>query len=179
MNILMGRYCPFLFQHHNMKYVFVIFVTIVSLAHAQTRAFETKFEITTEDCSGVGITPTEGTYLASQHKKKPFANQTIYMYKKGKCVDSLMTDSLGKVRKRIKYGQYDLFLAYKHKRTVPIRSAKDFDMECMKKEWLKPDGILKLSWKGTHLINKGIGFKRCEWRYDCIKERHIPAGSQG
>lgn len=162
-----------------MKYIVVVLMLICCSLKAQTKAFSHKFEVRTDDCSGVGITPIEGTTLASQHKVRPFAHQTIYMYKKGKCVDSLVTDSAGWVKRRIKSGKYDLFLSYKHKRTVPIKTEKEFDMECMKKEWAQPDGMLDISWKGIHFVNKRIGYKFCDWKYNCLKERHIPAGSQG
>jgi hypothetical protein len=154
-----------------MKYVFFILVVCTSVLKAQTRSFAEKFEITNQYCGGAA--PTEEV-LASTHKKKPFANKTIYMYKKGKCVDSLVTDSLGWVKKRIRYGKYELFLAYKHFKQTPIGTEKDFDMECMKKEWVRADGFLDLSWRGTRFVNHRIGFKFCDWQYPCLKERHIP-----
>lgn len=154
-----------------MKHVFFILVVCTSVLKAQTRSFSEKFEITNQYCGGAA--PTEEV-LASTHKKKPFANKTIYMYKKGKCVDSLVTDSLGWVKRRIKYGKYELFLSYKHVKQTPIGSEKDFDMACMKKEWSRPDGMLKISWGSVHFINHRIGFKFCDWQYPCLKERHIP-----
>ncbi len=165
-----------------MKHIFCIVICcLFAEANAQGRAFDEQFLMKNQDCSGVGIEPIDGKVLASNYKKniKGFANQTIYMYKKGKCVDSLLTDSLGWVHRRIRSGTYDLFLSYKHKRTVPIKAEKDFDMACMKKEWAQPDGKLTISWRGIHLINRGIGIKKCDWNYNCLKERHIPAGSQG
>lgn len=161
-----------------MKYVaYIILLCAFRTVNAQSRVVEMQFEMKGQDCSGVGIEPIDGKVLASQHKKKVFSRQTIYLYKKGKCVDSLVTDSLGWVRRRIRSGTYDLFLSYKHKRTVPIKTEKEFDMECMKKEWVQPDGSLKVSWKGIVFVNKGIGYKKCDWNYNCLKERHIPAGS--
>jgi hypothetical protein len=153
----------------------ILFCAFVNI-RAQSRAVELQFEMKSQDCSGVGIDPTGGS---SQHKKKYFSNQTIYVYTKGKCVDSLVTDSIGKVSKRMKTGNYELFLPYKHKRTAPIKTQKEFDMECLKKEWLQPDGTLKVSKKGVVFVNKGIGVKKCDWNHNCLKERHIPAGSQG
>ena len=161
----------------NVCYIF-IFIAFTAVS-AQSKAVELKIEVRSQDCSGVGIEPANGNLLVSQFKKKAFAKQTIYMYKKGKCVDSLITDSVGYVRRRVRSGNYDLYLAYKHKKTVPIKAEKDFDMECMKKEWLVPDGTLKVSWRGVVFVNKRIGFKPCDWNYNCLKERHIPAGSQG
>jgi len=140
----------------------------------QTKSFSYKFEMRGQNCGAVAQ-PSEQVVLASNHKVKPFANQTIYLYKKGKCVDSLITDSLGWARKRIKSGKYDLFLSYKHHKKVPINSENEFDMECMKKEWNLADGLLKISWKGTVFVNKRIGYKFCPWQYNCLKERHIPA----
>ncbi len=145
---------------------------LIVFTNAQTIAFAYKFELRGQYCGGA--TPTEEVVLASNHKMKPFAHQTIYMYKKGKCVDSLVTDSLGWVRKRIKSGKYDLFLSYKHHKTTPIGTENEFDMGCMKKEWTIPDGKLNISWKGTHFINKRIAYKFCDWQYNCLKERHIP-----
>lgn len=161
------------------NFFYIVLLAAFTNIRAQSRSVDIQIEIKAQDCSGVGIEPTDGKVLASQHKKKVFSNQTIYMYKKGKCVDSLVTDSLGWIHRRIRSGKYDLFLSYKHKRTVPIKTEKDFDMECMKKDWLQPDGMLKVSWKGIVFVNKGIGLKKCDWNYNCLKERHIPAGSQG
>ncbi len=171
-NIITVKYCLFRFQLRNMKHLVLVFAFLSVVANGQTNAFEHKFEITSQYCGGA--TPTEEVVLASNHKLKPFANKTIYMYKKGKCVDSLITDSLGWARKRIKSGKYDLFLAYKHFKKVPFGSESEFDMECMKKEWMKPNGTLKISWKGTHFIDRGISYKFCPWQYNCLKERHIP-----
>jgi hypothetical protein len=161
------------------KVFYILFFFAIIKYNAQSRAVELKFDVKNQDCSGVGIEQIDGKVLASQHKKNVFSNQTIYMYKNGKCVDSLVTDSLGWVRRKIRSGTYDLFLPYKHKRAVPIKAERDFDMECMKKDWLQPDGTLKVSRKGVVFVNKGIGIKKCDWNYNCLKERHIPAGSQG
>jgi hypothetical protein len=161
-----------------MKYSILILIFCYFVGKAQTGAFSHKFEITVEECGGAASSEG-GSTLASQNKKKPFANQTIYMYKKGKCVDSLITDSAGWVNKRIKFGKYDLYLPYKHFKRAPIKTEKDFDMECMKKEWARPDGKIDMSWKGTKFLNQGIGFKKCDWRYNCLKDRRIPVGGQG
>lgn len=154
-----------------MKNLVIILIALISASCLQTRSFTKKFEINNQYCGGAA--PTEDV-LASTYQKKPFANKTIYMYKKGKCVDSLVTDSLGWVNRRIKNGKYDLFLSYKHFKRTPIATENEFDMECMKKEWLRPDGMLEISWKGIHFINNRIGFKYCDWQYNCLKERHIP-----
>lgn len=154
-----------------MKNVFIILIVLISASCMPTRSFTEKFEINNQYCGGAH--PTEDV-LASTYKKKPFANKTIYMYKKGKCVDSLVTDSLGWVKRRIKNGKYELLLAYKYFKRTPIGTEKDFDMECMVKEWTRPDGLLDVSWRGTRFINHRIGFKYCDWQYNCLKERHIP-----
>lgn len=154
-----------------MNKLIIAFFLFTTAAIAQTRSFTHHFEINSQYCGGAA--PTEDV-LASTYKKKPFANKIIYMYKKGKCVDSLVTDSMGWVKKRIKYGKYDLFLAYKHFKKVPIGIESEFDMECMKKEWERPDRMLNISWKGLHFVNHRIGFKYCDWQYNCLKERHIP-----
>jgi len=173
-NIITEKYCQYHFQHRKMKYLVFVFAFFYTLVNGQTKAFSHKFEIRGENCGGAAQ-PNEEVVLASNHKIKPFAHQTIYLYKKGKCVDSLNTDSLGWARKRIKSGKYDLFLSYKHFKKVPIASENEFDMECMKKEWDRPDGMLKISWRGTVFVNNRIGYKFCPWQYNCLKERHIPA----
>lgn len=159
-----------------MKYLVLVFTFLSMFANGQTKAFAYKFEMRGQNCGSVAQ-PSEEVTLTSNNKVKPFAHQTIYLYKKGKCVDSLITDSLGWAKKRIKSGTYDLFLSYKHHKKVPILSEKEFDMECMKKEWARADGMLKISWKGTVFVNHRIGYKFCDWQYNCLKERHIPQGA--
>lgn len=135
------------------------------------RTYTGQYFIIKANCAGAA--ETEGVKLYNE-TNIPFANQTIYLYKKNKCVDSIVTDKEGKFSKKLKLGKYNMFLSYKHHKTVPFGTTNDFKMDCMEKEWLLPDAVLKVSWRGTHRSNTRIGIQFCEWQYNCIKTIRIP-----
>jgi len=157
-----------------MKYfiisLFVIFASTSSQAQFRKQVVM-QFSITQSYCGGAA--PTEGM-LNGLKNKPPFAFKTIYVYKGGKCIDSLKTDSSGSVTKKFKKGKYNLILPYKHFKTVPFGENEEFDMVCMEKEWKLADATLEVKFGGTIFINKRIGHQFCPWQYNCVKERHIP-----
>ncbi len=156
-----------------MRYFYLIMVMAVCItSKAQfKKTYSGQYFITKANCAGAA--ETEGAKLYNE-TNIAFANQTIYLYKKNKCVDSIVTDKEGKFSKKLNHGKYAMFLPYKHYKTIPFGSTNDFKMECMEKEWLIPDAILKVSWKGTHRINYRIAIQFCEWQYNCLKNIRIP-----
>lgn len=156
-----------------MKHILCIFLMAFSfLLHGQGRWFHYGFEITKSDCGAVG--PNDETIL-SKRPKSYFSNKMIYVYQNNKCIDSVKTDSVGNMTKKFRSGKYSFYLPYKHFKKTPYGTETIFDMQCMEKEWLRPDATLSISWRGTRFANYGIGHVFCPWQYKCLKERHIPA----
>lgn len=157
-----------------MKY-FIISVFVIFVSHFVQAQFRKQvvmqFSITQSYCGGAA--PTEGV-LNNLKNKPPFAFKTIYVHKGEKCIDSLKTDSLGSVAKKFRKGKYNLFLPYKHFKTVPFGENKEFDMVCMEKEWKVADATLEVNCSSKVLVNRRIGHEFCSWQYNCLKERHIP-----
>lgn len=173
--IIMAKYCPFQAQRRKMKFLlFILFLNGNLFLQGQGRWFDHTFEISKSDC---GRAEPSDVTLWSKRNKSYFAYKTIYIYKKDKCIDSVKTDSTGRVSKKFKSGKYSFYLAYKHFKKLPFGLPSQFDMICMEKEWKRPDATLQISWRGTHLINRAIGHQFCEWEYNCLKERHIPPSS--
>lgn len=150
----------------------ILFVALIgNFTNAQSKTVKLKFEETRSYCGGAAPTPEMEEELKV---KKPFAHQTIYVYCKGKCVDSLKTDSAGMVNKKMKSGKYELYLPWKHFKKAPVGELAEYNLDCMKKEWLIADGILNVSAKGIAFTNKRIGHQVCFWQYNCLIERHLP-----
>lgn len=172
----MARYYRFQAQHlktmslKKIGIVFVLFFNIAALAQSKKR-IEIMIEESISYCGGAA--PTEEV-LEPFKKRKPYAFKTVYVYKGDKCVDSLITDSAGWIKRKIKKGKYKIYLPYKHFKTVPYGIVAEYDMVCLQKEWSVPDGTLDVSWKGMVFVNKRIGHTFCPWQYNCLKERHIP-----
>jgi hypothetical protein len=155
-----------------MRFLFYIILSCTfTNINAQSAKISLQFNETRSYCGGA--VPTEAV-LQELKEKKPFADQTIYVYLKSKCVDSLKTDSLGKISKKLKYGKYNLYLPWKHFKKVPTGELNEYDEECLKKEWQRADAILEVSAKGGLLSNSKIGHQFCPWQYNCLKHRHIP-----
>ena len=151
--------------------VIFLLVTGIFSVKAQTKTVKLKFVETRSYCGGAA--PTQ-EMVEELKIKKPFAYQSIYVYSKGKCVDSLRTDSAGRVNKKMKAGKYDLYLPWKHFKQAPAGELSEYNLDCMKKEWVMADGILTISAKGVAFTNKRIGHQFCFWQYNCLIERHLP-----
>lgn len=154
--------------------VFVILMNVV-VSKAQKRWFHYKFDHVKQYCGGAA--PTESN-LWSDREKSFFGNKMIYFYINDKCIDSVRTDSIGRISIKLKPGKYNLYLPYKHFKGVPYGTEKEYDMVCMQKEWARPDATLKMKFLGGHIfMNRAIGYEVCPWKYNCLKERHIPPSS--
>lgn len=150
----------------------ILFVVVTfSFVKGQTKLVKLKFEESRSYCGGAA--PTEDMQKELK-QKKPFSHQTIYVYCKGTCVDSLRTDSAEMVNKKMKPGKYDLLLPWKHFKLAPAGELSEYNTDCLKKEWLMADGVLNVSAKAVDFTNKRIGHQFCPWQYNCLKERHLP-----
>jgi hypothetical protein len=154
-----------------MMRILLSFLLLSFISKSQTKLVKLTFEETRTYCGGAA--PTQ-EILESLKQKKPFAYKMLYVYSKGKCIDSLKTDSSGIVNKKMKLGKYDLFLPWKHFKTAPVGTLSEYNLDCMKKEWLIADGILNVSAKNVEFTNKQIGHEICFYQYNCLLQRHLP-----
>lgn len=112
MPIIMVKFYRFQVLHLKMKHLslFVILNTNIFLV-AQGNWFNHVFEVTKSDC---GNTEPSDISLWSKRKRSYFSNKTIYIYKSDKCIDSMRTDSMGRVSIKLRPGKYSFYLPYKH-----------------------------------------------------------------
>ncbi len=135
-----------------------------------------QYFIAKSDCAGAsGTGGGRKVYLTNL----PFANQKIYLYKKNKCIDTLITDKEGKISTKLSYGKYKLFISWKHHKKVPYGNETFYDMDCLRKEWTKCNGYIKIGFMSRHVVSFDIGLEPCPWEYPCIKKIIIQPQNNG
>lgn len=140
-------------------------------SNAQTKKVKLNINEVRSFCGGAMITPERDLEARTQY---PYANKHIYVYLKGKCVDTLKADANGEVVKKLAYGKYELFEEWKQNKTVPHGSAGEYDLECLKAIWIISDATLEVNKKGFVFENKTLGIQRCPWSYDCLLNKNAP-----
>jgi hypothetical protein len=111
--------------------------------------------------------------LYSDLKNKGLGNQKLFLYKTGKCIDTVFTDKKGILCIKLKKGSYQLFMPYKHYKLVPFGNNENFDLTCLRKDWAKPDAVIKIKFLSHVFINYGIGFYNCPDKHPCLKQLNI------
>lgn len=141
------------------------------IANGQTKKINILLEETRSFCDGA----EQPDQKAGNNKKKAFAHRMVYVYSKGKCIDSSRTDSSGLLCLKLKKGKYNLLLPWKHFKSVPLGKLTEYDELCLLKEWQNPDATLEVKTVGHVFKNSRLTHQFCPWQYNCLKERHIPA----
>jgi len=156
-----------------LRYI-VFFVLVAQCIVAQKKTnFCHQFLIHQANCAGAS--ETGGAVLFSE-TNKPYTLKKIYLYKGKKCIDSITTDETGKIHLRLKKGDYQFYLPYKHFRSAPFGKEVDYHTHCLEKEWEKPDATLYISRRKVSFDNTQIGFEPCAWQYPCLKKPIVQPG---
>lgn len=113
--------------------------------------------------------------LEESKKPKPYAQKTLYLYTKGKCIDSLITNDLGAFTVKIKPGVYQLFERWKHFKTGPNgEAASEFNPSCLKAEWSKPDVVIKFKKGKSSIMSNMTSYVLCPWQHPCRLNKEMP-----
>lgn len=146
--------------------LFCVCISITSMAQKKLKG-ELTFRYNKPNCSGS---------KASEKKDAPLPNQKFYVYKDNKCVDSLITNDSGNVIIKYYPGTYFLFEPWKHYKKTPDNSPlTDFFIDCLKKEWVKPNYKVTIAEEGFKMDYYEVSASRCPNQYACLKVRHLPS----
>lgn len=156
-----------------MRALFVYFLVLFfSFANAQQKLkLEIELTYIVPDCKD-GHNQAD---FPAKSKTAGLPNTKFYIYQGKKCVDTVKTDANGIVIVKLAPGNYDFFEAWKHFKKTPDGSpVTDFFMDCLQKEWAKPNYQLRLAEEDIKLDYNGVSASRCSNEYACLKVRHLP-----
>lgn len=121
-----------------------------------------------------GARPTKEMEEESQ-KAKPYADQKVYLVSstgKAKC---FKTDKHGKLKIKLKPGNYKLYEAWRYKHQVPQGfTKKQVDLDCLRSEWSKDWQVLEVKEDKTEVKEKYQLIFNCPWALPCLLESARP-----
>lgn len=121
-----------------------------------------------------GARPTE-EILAEAQKPKPYAGRKVILVAKSGKVDTLTTDARGKVKLKLKRGEYSLMETWRYyKKSFNGTPLEQYDMACLKTEWTKTIALLSVGRKETKINFTNELHNYCEWSSPCLLEAHTP-----
>lgn len=156
--------------------VIILVLLATSIAKGQRSWFCCVFDIIRQPCTD---TISYKNKLYSQFKMNKLSHQKLFLYKDKKCIDTVFTDGEGKLCMKLKKGVYQLYLPFKHYKVTPYGNEENFDMTCLKKQWSKPDAIIKKKFHGHIFVNHGIGYVYCPSNYPCLSSSSISDSTSG
>ncbi len=121
-----------------------------------------------------GARPTD-EILAEAQKPKPYAGRKLILVSKTGKVDTVTTDLNGKLKLKLKKGEYHLFEAWRfYKLTYNGAPVEQFDKTCLIKEWEKATVEISVTRKKTKITFKNELQNYCDWSTPCLLETHMP-----
>ena len=154
----------------------VFFIAVVCNAQQKVPAARYKvtgtIRLSTDYCGGVD--PGEET-LAKMRQPIPIEGKTIYIKRgnknspKGKIIQKASTDENGIFNVYLASGLYCVVEEYKVKKLQypEPNSNTSVDSLCIKKEWRKCDGIIRIENKTIENVNL-IYYEHCPWTQPCV-----------
>lgn len=121
-----------------------------------------------------GARPTD-EMMAEAQRPKPFATRKLILLAKSGKVDTVMTDALGKVKLRLKKGDYTLMEPWRYYRASFNGAPIDrFDSECLKNEWTKATVKISVTAKKATVVFTNELHNYCDWAVPCLLESQMP-----
>ena len=122
-------------------------------------------------CGGARPTPE----ITAQYEKPiPYANKKLIIVSANGKIDSTITTAKGYLKVRLKAGTYKLFEPWRYyKRTPDGSDIKNFDKECLQKQWEKADMIIDAQ-KKRQQITMDIDATYCPHTLPCISNPQMP-----
>ncbi len=121
-----------------------------------------------------GARPTDEV-LAEAQKPKPYAGRKVILIAKSGKVDTLTTDAKGKVKVKLKKGEYSLMEPWRYyKKSFNGAPLEHFDKECLKTEWIKTIALISVGSKKTKISFTSDLYNYCEWNIPCLLEAFVP-----
>lgn len=156
------------------KFFIITFIYLSFFCSAQKYKIELQFNYKQPYCGGIQPSPES---VAELEKDKVIDNYKFYVYRKSKCIDSVLTNNDGKIILNYKAGTYNLLEDWKHFKKTPDGSPlNEYDKTCLKKEWSKSNYKLTIitttnfKLELVDIIIKG----KCFYKYPCLIKRHLP-----
>lgn len=113
--------------------------------------------------------------LAESQKPKPYAGRKVILISGTGKVDTLTTDAKGKIKVKLKTGEYSLMEPWRYyKRSFNGAPLEHFDKACLKTEWMKTIALLSVGKKKTKISFTNELSNYCEWNIPCLLETHAP-----
>jgi hypothetical protein len=147
---------------------FLIVVVFIICACSQKKKFT--LVVTSEKPYCGGAKPTAEMIKAA---KKPvlFSNKTLVLVRTDGIIDSVRTDSAGKLNLKLAHGTYHLFESWRHYKTSPgKKDLTGFDKDCLLAEWDRPNKIIVVSRSGFQVKDSATIVQYCDWRLPCLAE---------
>jgi hypothetical protein len=152
------------------KVFFILSILSFTALFSQTKKVKIKLTQTVPYCGGARPTPE---MEAQQKIPVAYANKKLICISATHKIDTLTTDVKGYLITNLTIGTYNFFEPWKYYKKNPTdENENNINMDCLSKEWTKPDLIITVS-KKIKLINN-IEYKICPYRFPCIIERHLP-----
>lgn len=122
-------------------------------------------------CGGARPTPE----ITAQYEKPiPYANKKLIIVSSNGKVDSTTTTSKGYLKVRLKPGTYKLYEPWRyHKQTPNGSDIKNFDKDCLQKQWDKIDVIIDAQ-KKRQQITMDIDDTYCPHTLPCVLNPQMP-----
>lgn len=121
-----------------------------------------------------GARPTD-EILEEAQKPKPYAGRKVILVSKSGKVDTLNTDDKGKVKVKLKKGDYTLMEPWRYyKKSFNGSPLEHFDMDCLRAEWVKTIALISVKGKKTKIKFTNDLYNYCEWSIPCLLETHAP-----
>ncbi|MDO9000282.1 hypothetical protein [Sediminibacterium sp.] len=154
------------------KILLILMVSAALISCSQKKLISIPITYTQPYCGGAR--PSE-EILAEAAKPKPYSNKTIIIVSQKGKVDSLKTDATGVLKTNLKVGTYKLFEPWRYyKKADAGMKVSDFDLTCLKTEWMKEIKELTITKTETKILDKNEIIERCPWSLPCILEGSKP-----
>lgn len=106
---------------------------------------------------------------------KVYANKVVIIVSSKGKVDSVKTNELGVITKKLNTGTYKLFETWRYYKKAPQHFlVSDFDKACLKDEWKKEIAEIIITKTETKIIQKNTIINACGWQLPCILENKKP-----
>lgn len=156
----------------NSKVLLLTFLILGFSALAQKKSVTLELSYYEPYCGGAR--PSD-EILAEAQKPKPYAGKKVVLISSSGKADTLSTDAKGKIKVKLKSGEYTLMEAWRYyKRSFNGAPLEHFDKECLKAEWVKTIALISVGKKKTKISFTNELTNYCEWSIPCLLETHAP-----
>lgn len=153
-------------RHH--LHIILALLLIAGSACSQKKMQKIKISCVKPYCGGARPSPE---MLAEAEKVRPYVERTVILISQAGKVDSAKTDTGGYIHKKLAVGAYKLYEAWRYyKKTQSGEDVKDFDKDCLKKEWARPFMEVTVTKAALKQKSDSPIVLYCAWDAPCLLE---------